>query len=238
MRIAICDDERVVRNTLEEMIKEYGELRRIDIMIDKFQNGHELLHAMISKEYELVFMDYILGDMNGIEVTRIIKKQNNNCAVILVTAYIDSILETDKVNFFRYIKKPIRREQLFNSISEYIFFLKRDDLFIINTHERTWKIRLSDILYAEAMGKNTLIRTTDKTIEVHTNLKEIEAKLPPERFCRCQKSFIVSFHHVKNHTNKEIIVDNNERVQIGRKYLSYFKKSFINYVILYNIHYL
>lgn len=237
MKIAICDEDRISQKTLEEMINEYSKLRRIDISIDKFNDGYDLLNSMNDKEYDIVFLDYKIGDTDGIEVTRILKEQNSSCWVIFVSVY-ESIINSHKINYFRFIKKPINKEILFNSINDYMYFIERDGLFVINTHEGTWKIKISDIIYAEAKGKDTLIRTTKKTYEVHTHLKEIGTMLPPEKFCRCQKAYIVGLFHIENYTNTEILFDNGERAQIGRKYLSEFKDSFQDYVIWYNSRYI
>lgn len=93
---------------------------------------------------------------------------------------------------------------------------------------------MSDIIYAEAKGKHTIIRTTQKTFEIHIHLKKIEDKLPTEKFCRCQRAYIAGFSHINNHTNSEIIFDNGERAQIGKVYTAKFKKSFQDYIMKYN----
>lgn len=58
--------------------------------------------------------------------------------------------------------------------------------------------------------------------------------LPKDRFIRSHRSCIVSFLHIRNHDNKTIYFDNNERASISRRYLTDFKRAFQEYIVRYN----
>lgn len=143
-------------------------------------------------------------------------------------------VDSYEVNTFRFIVKPINKDKLFKAIDDYLKSIDYDNLLILKTHEGTWKMKMSDIIYAEAKGKHTIIRTTQKTFEIHIHLKKIENQLPAEKSCRCQRAYVAGFAHINNHTNTEIIFDNGERAQIGKVYFSKFKKSFQEYIMRYN----
>ena len=66
MRVAICDDERSMQIVLEKLFNEYSKIRNIDVSIDKYNNGHDLIRCLNDKEYEIVFMDYQMGNIDGI----------------------------------------------------------------------------------------------------------------------------------------------------------------------------
>lgn len=234
MRIAICDDEKSMQNILEKLLDEYSRMRNIDVSIDKFDNGHDLLRTLNEKEYEIVFMDYQMQVIDGMETSRLIRNNNNECIIIFVSAYPEVAVDSYEVNTFRFIVKPINKEKLFKAIDDYLKSIDYDNLLILKTHEGTWKIKMSDIVYAEAKGKHTIIRTTQKTFEIHIHLKKIEDKLPTEKFCRCQRAYIAGLAHIDNHTNSEIYFDNGERAQIGKVYINKFKRRFQEYVMRYN----
>lgn len=237
MRVAICDDEKTMQKELEKLLDEYSRIRKIDISIDKFDNGHDLIKTLSEREYEIVFMDYQMQDVDGMETSRLIRNKNNDCIIIFVSAYPEIAVESYEVNTFRFIVKPINKEKLFKAIDDYLKSIDYDNLLILKTHEGTWKIKMSDIIYAEAKGKHTIIRTTQKTFEIHIHLKKVEEKLSAEKFSRCQRAYIAGFAHIKNHTNSEIFFDNGERAQIGKVYAVNFKKSFQAYIMLYNKHF-
>lgn len=234
MRIAICDDEKSMQNILEKLLDEYSRMRNIDVSIDKFDNGHDLIRTLNEKEYEIVFMDYQMQVIDGMETSRLIRNKNNECIIIFVSAYPEVAVDSYEVNTFRFIVKPINKEKLFKAIDDYLKSIDYDNLLVLKTHEGIWKIKMSEIVYAEAKGKHTIIRTKQKTFEIHIHLKKIEDKLPTEKFCRCQRAYIAGFAHIENHTNTEIFFDNGERAQIGKVYIKEFKRSFQEYVMRYN----
>lgn len=234
MRVAICDDEKPMQIALEKLLDEYSRLRKIDISVDKFENGHDLIKTLNEREYEIVFMDYQMDDIDGMETSRVIRSKNDENIIIFVSAYPEIAVDSYEVNTFRFIVKPINKEKLFKAIDDYLKSIDYDNLLILKTHDGTYKIKMSDIIYAEASGKHTIIRTTQKILEIHIHLKKIEDQLPEEKFCRCQRAYIAGFSHIENHTNTEILFDNGERAQIGKVYTAKFKKSFRDYIMKYN----
>lgn len=234
MRVAICDDNIPMQMTLEKMLNEYSRMRNVEISIDKFNTGRYLLRALNVKEYEIVFMDYQMDDIDGIETSRLIRKKNYDSIIIFVSAYPEVAVDSYEVNTFRFIVKPINKEKLFKAIDDYLKSIDYDNLLILKTHEETRKIKVSDIIYAEARGKHTVIRTTQNAFEIHIHLKVIENKLPSEKFCRCHRAYIAGLAHIDNHTNTEIFFDNGERAQIGKSYSVKFKKTFQEYIMRYN----
>lgn len=234
MRVAICDDEKPMQIALEKLLDEYSKLRKVDISVDKFENGHDLIKTLNEREYEIVFMDYQMDDIDGMETSRVIRSKNNENIIIFVSAYPEIAVDSYEVNTFRFIVKPINKEKLFKAIDDYLKSIDYDNLLILKTHDGTYKIKMSDIIYAEASGKHTIIRTTQKILEIHIHLKKIEDQLPEEKFCRCQRAYIAGFSHIENHTNTEILFDNGERAQIGKVYTAKFKKSFRDYIMKYN----
>lgn len=191
MRVAICDDEKPMQIALEKLLDEYSKLRKIDISVDKFENGHDLIKTLNEREYEIVFMDYQMDDIDGMETSRVIRSKNNENIIIFVSAYPEIAVDSYEVNTFRFIVKPINKEKLFKAIDDYLKSIDYDNLLILKTNDGTWKIKMSDIIYAEASGKHTIIRTTQKILEIHIHLKKIEDQLPEEKFCRCQRAYRV-----------------------------------------------
>lgn len=232
MFTAICDDEKIMQNCLIQLLQEYGAEKGIDIIADRFENGSDLLRS--SREYEVIFMDYQMNGIDGIETARKIRETNCDSVIIFISAYPEAALDSFEVGTFRFLKKPVDKQKLFCALDDYMRSIDYDNLLIIKTRDRVWKIKISDIIYAEANGKHTIIRTVKDYLEVLVHLKVIENKLPPEKFVRCQRAYVAGFGHIRNHTNTEIFFDNGEKARIGKAYTKKFKESFKNYIIRYN----
>lgn len=233
MKIAICDDEKEWQGILSTLLNEYGAERHEDIFITYFNNGRSLVES--EKKFDIIFMDYQMDKLNGIEAARKINALNNGGIIIFVSAYTNVALDAFEVRAYRFLAKPINREKLFKAIDDYRTEMDSDNFLIFKTHDGTVRIRVSEIVYVEGVQSHSKIYTIDSDYEILINLKAIGNKLPPDKFFRCHKAFITSFLHIKFHDNSEITYDNGSKIYISRNYLSRFRKAFEEYILKYNM---
>lgn len=232
MKVAVCDDEKVFHREITSLLRKFQKARGIDIFIDYFENGDMLLHS--KQAYDVIFMDYQMEKMNGIETAGKLREANSDSIIIFISAYPAAALDAFEVNTFRFLQKPVDGEKLFKALSDYLKSIDYDNLLLINTHDESYKIKMSEIIYLEGDGKYTTIRTKDRSLRLHINLKQLEIKLPAAKFIRCSKSFVVGFQHIDNHDRTKIIFDNGEKAIIGAHYAAKFKAEFQNYIMKYN----
>lgn len=232
LKVAVCDDEKVFHIEITNLLRKFQKIRGIDVFIDYYENGDELLCT--KQEYDVILMDYQMAELNGIETARKLRETNSDSIIIFISAYPAAALDAFEVRAFRFIQKPIDENKLFRALDDYLKSIDYDNLLLINTHEATYKIKISEIIYLEGDGKHTIIRTKSKSFHIHTNLSQVEKKLPARKFTRCSKSFVVGFKHIDNHDGKTIIFTNGEKAKIGTRYTAKFKSEFQNYIMRYN----
>lgn len=233
MKIAICDDEKKWISALRELLDEYFHIRHTEYYLSVFENGSELINA--KKEYDIIFMDYLMDGFNGIETARKIRQQNNNCTIIFVSSYPDIAIDAFEVDAYRFLVKLINKEKLFESLDTHRIKMERDGYLVIKSRTETTNIRESEIIYCEADGRHSVIHMKNREIRVLKNIKEIENQLPKDNFFRCHKAYIASFSHIKSFDNDHIIFDNGTEAFISRNYLTAFKTAFHEYVLKYNM---
>ncbi len=233
MNFAICDDEKVMQDILIEFIKKYIKSKNIDVKFYRFSCGEELLQSTVF--FDIIFMDYQIGMVNGIEISRKIRKSNALSTIIFVSAFTDVAIDSFEVKTFRFLKKPIDELKLFKALDDYFKMQEKDSLCIFKSNGETFKTKFSQIIYAEADKKNTIIKTLDEKFVLNISLKEVEKLLGDKDFFRCHKSFITSFRHIKSHTNKEIYFENGDIIYIGKAFYQNFKSAFLDYVVKYNL---
>ena len=81
LRILVVDDERPVRETLAEM------LIAVSHKVELAGGGQEAIDKMHSSEFDLVFTDLAMPEMDGWETARIIRRNWPNVRIVLVTGY-------------------------------------------------------------------------------------------------------------------------------------------------------
>lgn len=233
MKIAICDDESFWVDELRALLKEYYIERHIDCYFSVFSSGTELL--LNHNKFDVIFMDYQMENLNGIETANEIRKQNNNCTIIFVSSYPDVALDTFEVNAYRFLAKPIDKNKLFKSLDDYREKIESDDFVVIKSRENQIILRASEIIFCEALGKHTMIHTVKGDIESSKNIKEIEKLLTKDYFFRSHKAYTVSFIHISTYDNNSITFDNGETAYISRKYLPKFRIALQEYILKYNM---
>ena len=227
MRIAICDDEAFWIHELQNLLKEYYITRHIDFYVLFFSSGTELLGT--HDKFDIIFMDYQMENLNGIDTARKIRNLNNNCAIIFVSSY------PDIVDAFRFLIKPIDKAKLFKSLDDYRKKIENDNFIVLKSRENETILKTSEIIFCEALGRHTLLHTTRGDIESSKNIKEIEKQLSNDRFFRSHKAFIASFSHITGYDNNSITFDNGETAFISRNYLPRFKAAFHEFIVRNNM---
>lgn len=86
------------------------------------------------------------------------------------------------------------------------------------------KIQIDEVLYAEAMGDYIKIYTPAKAYIVHITLKGFEENVPPGKFMRVHRSYIVALNKIEsiengvlNILNTPIPIAESYRSQLIRK---------------------
>ncbi|MBD5111545.1 MAG: response regulator transcription factor [Ruminococcaceae bacterium] len=233
MKIAICEDEQNWIDSLKQLLFEYFNQRHIDYYLSVFSNGAELMEN--PKSYDIIFMDYQMDGLNGIEVSRQIRKVNNNSTIVFISSFPNVAIDAFEVDAFRFLVKPIDKEKLFQTLDLIRKRMESDDYLVIKSRTETTSIRMSEIILCESDGRHSLIYTTHGITNISKNIKEIEHQLPNENFFRCHKAYIVSFAHIRTFSNTEVMLDNGKSAFISRNYLTKFRNAFNEYVLKYNM---
>ena len=79
-RILIADQEKAVRTLLAEVLGAH------DIHMDLIENGNEVLTQMDKRSYDLIILDYMMPDMDGLELIRRIRSKQLSVPLLIVTS--------------------------------------------------------------------------------------------------------------------------------------------------------
>ena len=99
-KILIADDEEGMRKIFLKTLAIEG------FSVDTVNNGKEAIKRLKSKQYNLVFIDLILPDINGVEIIK--KIDTNSIIAVIITAFatIETAVNAMKFGASDYIKKP------------------------------------------------------------------------------------------------------------------------------------
>ncbi|MDE3144740.1 MAG: LytTR family transcriptional regulator, partial [Bacteroidota bacterium] len=101
--------------------------------------------------------------------------------------------------------------------------LNADEFIFIRDSNIVRKLKLEDILFAEAMGDYVKLHTFQKFYAIHTTLKTIEERLPSKKFFRVHRSYIVALNKIDTIEDGTLIV-NGKSLPVADAYRSVLNK--------------
>jgi len=113
MRALITDDSALARNLLQLALTQIG-ITEIDYAYD----GQESVSMAIQNNYDIIFMDWNMPNMLGIDAVSEIRRNNSTVPIVMVTGLADEIhiREAIKAGVNDYLIKPYKRDQAIQKI--------------------------------------------------------------------------------------------------------------------------
>ena len=120
-RILAVDDEEVILNSFRKILVLAG------FSIDTVERGSEALGLIRKHDYDFVFTDLKMPEMDGVEVTKAVRHLRPDIDVIVITGYasIESAVETVKFGAMDYVQKPFTEDELLEFVETAV--IKRQD---------------------------------------------------------------------------------------------------------------
>ncbi|MGF1485628.1 MAG: response regulator [Prochloraceae cyanobacterium] len=125
LRLLLAEDVPVNQKVALNILQKIG--YRADIASD----GSEAIEALQRQEYDLIFMDVQMPEMDGLEVTRQIRRRTDNKSKPWIVAMTAHAMESHRQECFEagmndYISKPVRLEDIVRVLQRYQKFLRSD----------------------------------------------------------------------------------------------------------------
>lgn len=107
-RILAVDDESVVLDSFRKILVLDG------FNVDTVENGPEALGLIQRRDYDFVFTDLKMPDMDGVEVVKAVKHLRPDIDVVVITGYatIETAVETMRHGACEYVQKPFTATEL------------------------------------------------------------------------------------------------------------------------------
>lgn len=218
MRIAIIDDSAAERKKLRERLS--AQLVRLSLQAEifEFASGAGFLSSAEKERFELVFLDIILENENGVDTARKLRAFDTDCLLVFTTASTDYALEGFRVRASDYLVKPYSDEDLAALFDALVKRLPSQDKYIeASAVGGTVRLRFAEILYAEHYRHQIHIYTADgqKTV-IRQTFREFTEVLSDERFFLCGRGLIINLEYAEDFDGMDFILKNGKRLPVSR----------------------
>jgi two-component system, NtrC family, nitrogen regulation response regulator NtrX len=107
-KILIIDDESGIRSSLKGILEDEG------YAVKTTESGEQGLNLVRSENFDLVFLDIWLPEMNGIDVLEKIKQIEESVQVVMITGHgtVEAAVKSTKLGAFNFLEKPLSLEKV------------------------------------------------------------------------------------------------------------------------------
>ena len=216
-RIAVCDDQPAQLENLTKKLSLYAEARHIKFHIQTYPSAEAFLFDFSeNRNFDLLFLDIEMAGMNGIQLARKIRAENETVQLCFITGYPDYMNQGYDVNALHYLLKPVSIEKLFEVCDR---FLKSTEtqprFFLFSLGKDVVRVYEKDLYYGEAQGHYMLLHTRQGELKLRATVPELEKQLG-EGFFRSSRSFLVNLRYVTRITKTEILLEQGVAVPLGK----------------------
>ena len=226
MRIAICDDEKNIRELIaNKVVKQYP-----DAEIIFFQSGEELL--LVDESIDILFLDIQMSGIDGMETARELRKKDKRVILVFVTAVEEYVFQAFDVGAFNYIVKPIDdgkfSDVLHRAVDEWssqnINEKEPEERYVlINNSGVHTKVILDEIVYAEVFNRKVVIHKLDGEIEYYGKMSDLES-LAGDSFFRPHRAYLINFKYVEKYDATTIYLERGTVLMAKQNYPEFVKK--------------
>lgn len=211
VRVVIVDDERIMAEELKIMLTEsYPEVELVGMCHD----GEAALKLIRKLRPELVFLDIEMPGMNGLEVAKCLMGQAHAPFIVFVTAFDEFALKAFAVNAVDYILKPLDERDVERVMSKAEKLLAGRSTatqgtkpvskpgtvkkFSVEKGDRMEIVDSDNVRLIYAKDRQVFLATNNgETYRAKLTLQDFELRLPPEKFFRCHRNYIVNIDEIK-----------------------------------------
>ena len=209
---AIIDDEPLAVRMLENYVERTPGIR----CTASFTDPQEALDALDREPVDLLFLDIQMPELSGLEFSKIVDPRTR---IVFTTAFNQYAIDGYRVNALDYLLKPISYPEFLkaaNKALEWFQLVNKpeeiESIFVKSDYKLV-QVELKKILYVEGLKDYIKIYTEDnpKPILSLMSMKAMEELLPPAKFMRVHRSFIVQKDKIR-------VIDRG-RLVFGKTYI-------------------
>ena len=230
----IVDDEPLAVKLMESFVAKTPDLK----LLGSFTDSVEAINAVKEQKPNLLFLDIQMPDLNGMELAHMIPAETR---VVFTTAFKEYAFESYEVSALDFLLKPIRYNKFMVAVEKAKEWFAKSESPVsqhpspITNHPSAIFVRvdgelrnitISDIIYVNGMKDYVMfyLDSEPKPLITHLTMKAVEEMLPPEKFLRVHRSYIIAVDKIRKVDRNDCIYIGNEIIHVPDGYQEAFHK--------------
>lgn len=235
LQIAVCDDNIDELSNMVQLINQYRSSKNLNCEYAVFPNGFDLISALDKgTRFDIYCLDIIMPGVTGIDVAKEIRVFDKTAPILFFTSSSEFALESYSVKAINYVLKPISKEKLFFTFDEMLEHIKvegNEDAVIVKSHEGIQRILISNLVFADVIGRNVLYHLlSGKVIKCTDSFASVcDSLLKYGSFIKTHRSYIVNMQYVDTIENHKVTLQTLSSVPIAQGKAREIKARYLAY---------
>jgi two-component system LytT family response regulator len=219
------DDEPLALSKLESFVARVPGVN----LLRTFDNAVEAMGWLNENRVDLVFLDIQMEQLTGIQF---LEATGLNCSIIITSAYDQYAIKGFELNVTDYLLKPFPFQRFLMAVNKVMERVSQkaearkeeeenNRYIFVKTEYRLEKVDIEDIIYIEGMKDYLRIVCSRKKIMTLQSFARLEESLPPKKFCRIHKSFIVALDKIES-IERGVVLIADQRIPVSNTYKDIF----------------
>ena len=215
--IALCDDDAVQREYLEQKLSLFAEARQVEFVFTHFPSAEAFLfHYRENRNTDLLFLDIEMAKMNGIDLAKTLREEGSLLQIVFITGYPDYVGQGYDVEALHYLLKPVGIEKLFEVCHRFLKTMEEQPrFFLFSLGKEVVRLYEKEILYGESEGHYVILHTKTEDLKLRMTVPELEKALG-KGFFRVSRSFVVNLRYVTRIAKTEVLLENGASIPLGK----------------------
>ena len=198
--IVICDDDPLICEQCRQMMDSHYKKQAITSVLDSAAGLREWLSEKDNGLTNIILLDIALGEDDGIELAKEIRRDYPQIKVILLSGYAQlasNVFDADPVYF---LSKPIDANKLYASVDRAMKMVKNQEvkaITVTGVGGKIFRIKVDEVICIETSGRNCKVyMDNDQIRDVSAKLSEL-IKMMPDYVIATHQSYACNLHKVK-----------------------------------------
>lgn len=232
LEIAICDDQRSCAQDIYRHVKTILAKQNIEAKFTAYPSGRKLLDAQT--RFDIILLDIDMPGMDGIETGMLLRRRDEKCKIIMVTAEKERYKDAFRFQAFRYVTKPIDPSEIAEAINAAVQVPLGSETIGLFLNRIRYDIAQRDISYVRAFNGYTEFVVGDNVYRREDSLSVIEKELNAKLFFKVNRQYIVNMSAIEDFDGKSIRIG-GEEFSLATRTRKQFEKEYMEFDVNYGL---
>lgn len=239
MKLAICDDEKRIRELIAESVRDVSG----SIEIEFYTDAQGLLRPDF--DADILFLDIQMPGIDGMKASKLLREAGKKTVLVFVTALEEQVFNAFDVGAFNYIVKPFSKNRIKSVITSAIEKAEEQKAIertllenaggenavrtiTVKSGGANTRVILSEVRYAEIFDRRIVLHMANRDdIEYYGRISDLE-KIAGKDYFRVHRAYLINLRYVKSYDSKcvhmsdsDIPVARGKYRELIRAYMSY-----------------